>query len=317
MPRPRIPRAIFSQPPEYGYCMIIKGWSYWFIEADVDESGALILYWFTRCSRCGAPFITCGLRINPQISIVKDNRYNPCRPNSRLGIPLELLKEHISSDFEMFNGIDGLHFHTNCDAEDWTPILKTVEHLDANIPKLLQQCHWINLGGGYLLDKNTDISPFRDAVNLLKKKYDLKVIIEPGATVVRDACYLVAQVVDLFKSDDMQIAVLDTTVNHIPEVFEYQFSPDVIGDREDGEFSYILAGASCLAGDVFGEYSFEKPLEIGAHIVFSGVGAYAQVKSHMFNGINLPTIYALTADGKVKLEKEYNYEDFKSRCGAA
>lgn len=57
MPRPRIPRAIFSQPPEYGYCMIIKGWSYWFIKADVDESGALILYWFTRCSRCGAPFI--------------------------------------------------------------------------------------------------------------------------------------------------------------------------------------------------------------------------------------------------------------------
>ena len=45
----------------------------------------------------------------------------------------------------------------------------------------------------------------------------------------------------------------------MPEVFEYSFEPDVAGHSDDAPHSYILAGASCLAGDVFGEYSFYEP----------------------------------------------------------
>lgn len=257
--------------------------------------------------------VACGLRINPQLTFVKDARYNPCGAHSRLGTPLEQIKQVLSSEPELLVGIEGIHFHTNCDSSDWLPLLKTVQHLDAHIPGLLKQCRWINLGGGYLLDDNTDLSPFREAVQLLQNKYDLEVIIEPGAGVVRDTCFLVAQVVDLFESDGMQVAVLDTTVNHMPEVFEYQFSPDVMGDSNEGRYSYILAGATCLAGDVFGEYAFDAPLAIGSRVTFSGVGAYTLVKSHMFNGINLPAIYALTLAGELILQKRFDYEDFRRR----
>jgi carboxynorspermidine decarboxylase len=260
--------------------------------------------------------VSCGLRINPQISFVSDHRYNPSRPSSRLGIPLSDLEGVLKSNPEAFSGIEGLHFHTNCDAEDWSPLWKTVQHLDKRIPSLLKQCKWMNLGGGYLLKEDTNLLPFQNALKLLQDKYSLEVLFEPGASVVRDVGYLIAQVVDICISDGIQIAVLDTTVNHIPEVFEYQYVPDIVGDKEDGRFCYILAGSTCLAGDVFGEYGFEKPLEIGSRVVFSGVGAYAQVKSHMFNGVNLPTIYELTAEGTLKLKKEYAYEDFKNRCGA-
>lgn len=259
--------------------------------------------------------VTCGLRVNPQLSFVKDDRYNPCRPHSRLGAPLEQIKQVLSSEPRVLAGIEGIHFHTNCDATDWSPLLKTVQHLDTHISSLLRQCRWINLGGGYLLDENTDLSGFRNAVQLLQNKYELEVIIEPGAGVVRDTCCLVAQVVDLFVSDGMQIAVLDTTVNHMPEVFEYQFSPDVVGDTNEGRHCYMLTGATCLAGDVFGEYAFDTPLEVGSKVTFTGVGAYTLVKSHMFNGINLPTVYALTASGNLKLQNQYNYEDFIRRWG--
>ncbi len=124
---------------------------------------------------------------------------------------------------------------------------------------------------------------------------------------------MVAQVVDLFESDGVQVAVLDTTVNHIPEVFEYQFSPDVVDDTNEGRYCYILAGATCLAGDVFGEYAFDTPLVVGSRVTFTGVGAYTLVKSHMFNGINLPTIYARTPAGELTLHKQFDYEDFRQR----
>jgi len=148
--------------------------------------------------------VTCGLRVNPQLPFVDDARYNPCRPHSRLGAPLEQIKQALASQPELLQGIEGIHFHTNCDATDWSPLKKTVQYLDTHIPRLLRQCRWINLGGGYLLEDNTDLSAFHEAVQILQNKYDLEVIIEPGAGVVRDTCFLVAQVVDLFESDGMQ-----------------------------------------------------------------------------------------------------------------
>lgn len=255
--------------------------------------------------------VTCGLRVNPQLSFVKDARYNPCGPQSRLGTPLKQIKHALGTQPTLLEGIEGIHFHTNCDAADWSPLLKIVQHLDTHIPSLLEQCRWINLGGGYLLDHSTDLSPFWETIRLLQSKYGLEVIIEPGAGVVRDTCFLVAQVVDLFVSDGAQVAVLDTTVNHMPEVFEYQFSPGIVGDTNEGRYCYILAGATCLAGDVFGEYAFDTPLAVGSRVTFTGVGAYTLVKSHMFNGINLPTIYALTPAGDLTLQKRYDYEDFR------
>ena len=260
--------------------------------------------------------IECALRVNPQLSYVSDRRYDPCRKHSRLGIPLDQIKVHLQNEPEMFNGIEGIHFHTNCDSEDLTPLLLTVMKLDSQIPGILQQCKWINLGGGYLFSENTNCKPLEEAVKLLQNKYSLEVIIEPGASVVRDACYLVSSVVDIINSDGKDIAVLDTTVNHMPEVFEYQYRPDILNEDEDGKHTYILEGSTCLAGDHFGEYSFKEPLEIGSQIIFTGMGAYTMVKAHMFNGINLPSVYALTEKGELVLQKEYTYEDFRNRCGA-
>jgi carboxynorspermidine decarboxylase len=166
-----------------------------------------------------------------------------------------------------------------------------------------------------LFDEDTDTRPLEQAISLVKEKYNLEVIIEPGATVVREACYIVSSVIDIISSNEKTIAVLDTTVNHMPEVFEYQYRPDIVEEYKNGNYSYILEGSTCLAGDHFGEYNLDSPLEIGSNITFTGMGAYTMVKAHMFNGINLPSIYALTEGGDLELQKQYTYEDFRSRCG--
>lgn len=141
------------------------------------------------------------------------------------------------------------------------------------------------------------------------------IFIEPGNGIIGSAGYIVSSVLDRFVSAGKNIAILDTTVNHMPEVFEYQYRPDILQEAKDGQYEYILAGCSCLAGDVFGQYSFAEPLSIGDRIVFKDMGAYTMVKAHMFNGINLPTIYSYTDEGELRLIKEFNYEDFISRCG--
>ena len=109
------------------------------------------------------------------------------------------------------------------------------------------------------------------------------------------------------------MAVLDTTVNHMPEVFEYVFEPDVAGHSEEAPYSYILAGSSCLAGDIFGEYAFSDELTIGDRVIFENVGAYTIAKAHMFNGIDLPAIYSLTPKGDLVLRKNFGQSAFAER----
>ena len=261
-----------------------------------------------------AQYASCGLRINPQLSFVEDKRYNPCRKHSKLGVPLTQLQKALTKNSRLYEEIQGLHFHTNSNSETYGPLLATVKHLDRQIPKLLSRVSWINLGGGYLFI-DADVSDLYEAIRILKEKYNLDVFIEPGQGVVEEAGYIVSSVIDIFESDGKNIAVLDTTVNHMPEVFEYQYRPEIMQEAPDGAHEYILAGSTCLAGDVFGTYKFAEPLDIDSRIVFKYMGAYTLVKANMFNGINLPSIYAYTQDGRLELKKEFGYEDYISRCG--
>jgi carboxynorspermidine decarboxylase len=251
------------------------------------------------------------------LPLVDDDRYNPCRRYSKLGVPIGRLCKSLRREPGLLDSLRGLHLHTNCDSASYEPLYRTVKHVEERLRAWLPRLRWINLGGGYLLDPPAGFAPLAEAVALLRSRCDLDVFLEPGAALVRRAGVLVAQVIDLFRSGKKTIAVLDTTINHIPEVFEYQFEPDVLGHDADGDYEYLLAGSSCVAGDVLGEYAFGEPLRLGSRVVLTDVGAYTMVKAHMFNGINLPTVYSVTTRGELVLRRRYTYHDFLSRCGAS
>ena len=261
------------------------------------------------------PSTQVGLRVNPQISFVGDPRYDPCRQHSKLGVPIDTLAELVRSNQECLRGITGLHFHTNCDEENFSSLLATARHVQDILPHVLERISWVNMGGGYLFNTAESLDDFYSAVSIFRNGYGLDVFIEPGAALVRRSGTIVAEVQDIFESDGRQIAVLDTTVNHMPEVFEFQFEPDVLGYVEGGLHSYILAGCTCLAGDVFGEYTFDTPLTVGSRITFLNMGAYTMTKAHRFNGVALPTVYTRQPNGSLKLIREDTYHDFVSYMG--
>jgi len=257
-----------------------------------------------------------GLRVNPEVSFLDDPRYDPCRAYSKLGISTYDIKNTLGQTSPASHGISGLLFHNNCNSPDLQEVLVSVQKLDRELGQVLAGLRWINLGGGYLFDKDsTNLDAFYEAVASLQTKYGLEVYIEPGSAFVRDAGFLVSTVLDVAKSGDKAIAVLDTTVNHLPESFEYEWRPDVLLDVEGGRYSYIIAGSTCLAGDVFGEYAFTEPLEVGSTVVMYGVGAYNLVKAHTFNGLPLPSIYSLSANGEVTLMREFTLEEQSLRWG--
>jgi carboxynorspermidine decarboxylase len=251
-----------------------------------------------------------GLRVNPGLSFVEDPRYDPCRRHSKLGVPLGALAEVVARAPERLAGVEGIHFHANCNSLSFEPLLRTVHLMAEKLDPLFRSVRWINLGGGYHFATPELFGPLYEAIGFLRDRYEAAVLLEPGATLVREAGYLVASVIDMFGSDGATVAVLDTTVNHAPEVFEYQFEPDAVGHAPGHPFAYVLAGASCLSGDLFGEYRFAQPVEVGSRVVFRNMGAYTLVKAHMFNGINLPSLYTITESGSVRLRRRFSYQDY-------
>lgn len=257
----------------------------------------------------------CGLRINPQLSFLDDERYDPCRPQSKLGVPLDDLVTAFNRDPGRFAELRGILFHSNCDSLDFGELLSTVLHIHSRAAKILAEVEWINFGGGYLLEDGQNLDALGEAVGFLKSRFNVEMFFEPGSALVRSAGYIVSTVLDVFASGGSTVAVLDTSVNHMPEVFEYDFQPDVVGHNGDAAYEYLLAGCTCLAGDLFGVYRFTHELNVGDMVVFNNAGSYTLTKAHMFNGVALPSVYALDTHGELVLKSRPTFEQYAGRWG--
>lgn len=254
-----------------------------------------------------------GLRVNPGLSFLDDERYDPVRPHSKLGVPIDELADGESGGSHALAKLEGVLVHSNCESTDFAELQQTVDCLEDRMPDTLARLKWLNLGGGYLFNEGVDIEPLCRTLCSLRTKYGIDVFLEPGAAFVRSAGYLVATVLDRFAGGGKEVVVLDTTVNHMPELLEFDFEPDVAQHNEYGEWPCILVGCTCLAGDVFGEYRFNQPLEVGDRVVFLNAGSYSLVKAHTFNGVNLPSVYSMDKLGRIRLIKKFTYEDYAAR----
>lgn len=253
--------------------------------------------------------IEVGLRINPEYSELEVPLYDPCSPYSRMGITLENFDE---SDLE---GIDGLHFHTMCEQNSDT-LENTLKVVDEKFGHVIKNMKWLNFGGGHHITRpDYDVERLIRCIEFARDKYDVQVYLEPGEAIALNTGYLVATVLDTMKNG-MDIAILDTSAEcHMPDVLAMPYRPNIAGAGMPGEkaITYRLGGMTCLAGDVIGDYSFDRPLEIGDKLVFGDMAHYTMVKNHMFNGVNLPSIASYSDEEGLKVIREFKFEDYSSR----
>ncbi|RYL92321.1 carboxynorspermidine decarboxylase [Sporolactobacillus sp. THM7-4] len=253
--------------------------------------------------------IECGIRVNPEYSEIDTDLYDPCAANSRLGVTLSAFQP------EALDELDGIHFHTLCEQNSDT-LERTLQVVDKKFGKYLHNMKWINFGGGHHITRpDYDIEKLIRCIRFVQEKYNLDVYLEPGEAVALNAGYLVSTVLDIVENG-MKIAILDTSPTcHMPDVLEMPYRPEIIGSGKPGEFSctYRLGGPTCLAGDVIGDYSFQKPLEPGDRIVFCDMAIYTMVKNNTFNGVNLPSIVTYNDQDGLQVIRQFNYRDFRSR----
>ena len=187
---------------------------------------------------------------------------------------------------------------------------------EKNFSKYFKNLKYINFGGGHhITKKGYHVDKLIQIIKKFKQKYDVDVYLEPGEAVGWETGVLVSSVLDVF-INGMNVAILDTSAEaHMPDTLAMPYRAKVRGAGEANEkkYTYRLGGNTCLAGDIMGDYSFDKPLEVGDKIIFEDQIHYTFVKNTTFNGIKLPSLLIKRKDARIELIKEFGYEDYKKR----
>lgn len=268
-----------------------------------------------KARECGKSL---GLRINPECSTQSEHAiYDPCARGSRLGVTREVWDRDMTE--ELFSMLEGLHFHTLCE-QNSDALETTLKAVEERFGGVLSHMKWLNMGGGHHITKeNYDRERLEKLINYAQDKWNLCVYLEPGEAVALSAGYLVSQVLDIVENNGLKIAILDTSAAcHMPDVIEMPYLPPLLNkqSQKDEGYLYRLAGPTCLAGDVIGEYYLADELQVGDFVIFGDMAIYTTCKNNTFNGMPLPNIYRIDLEGKLSRLTDFGYSDFKMRLGS-
>ena len=265
----------------------------------------------THNSTEGKRHVSPGVRVNPQCSVIETDIYNPALPGSRFGVTADIIGDKLPE------GIEGMHFHALCESTSYD-LAKVLEAFEEQFGKYLPQVKWVNMGGGHLMTREGyDVEHLISLLKEFKSKYPwLEVILEPGSAFTWRTGDLITSIVDVVENQCVKTAIIDASFAcHMPDCLEMPYQPKITEsvDVDSSLPTYRLGGNSCLSGDFIGDWSFEKPLEIGDRLTLEDMNHYTTVKTNMFNGIQHPSIVLCRTDGDCEYLRQYTYEDYKSR----
>ncbi|HKM19600.1 MAG TPA: carboxynorspermidine decarboxylase [Aliarcobacter sp.] len=254
--------------------------------------------------------VSLGVRLNPEYSSVEVDLYNPCAPNSRLGIT------KANFDESQLQYLEGFHFHALCE-QNVDALQGALANFEKNFSQYFSQLKWVNFGGGHHITRaDYDVEGLINLLKDFKARYPhLEVYMEPGEAVGWQTGYLVATVLDIV-NNGMDLAILDTSAEaHMPDTLAMPYRAMIRNSAVafEKKYTYRLGGNTCLAGDIIGDYSFDEPLKVGDKIILEDMIHYTMVKTTTFNGIKLPSIVIKNKDSSYKVIKNFSYNDYKSK----
>ncbi len=262
-----------------------------------------------------------GLRINPQISFSDYDLADPARQYSRLGVTDD------SSVMEIAHLINGVMFHYNCENNDFYNFSQQLDYIGTTYHDLLHQLDWVSLGGGlYFTLDDYPLDKFAAKLKAFGDQFGIQIYLEPGETAITGSASLVTTVLDIVHNE-IDIAIVDSSTEaHMLDLLIYQESAEIEkvqhterspeqSNNQHDNYHYMIAGKTCLAGDLFGEYDFKTPLQIGDQIHFSDAAGYTMVKMNWFNGLKMPSIIIKRLNGQYDTVKAFSYNDFKQNLG--
>ncbi|AWX13914.1 carboxynorspermidine decarboxylase [Mergibacter septicus] len=275
------------------------------IDEVIEQADKIIFNSISQLNRYAekAKNIQRGLRLNPQISSSDFDLADPARPFSRLG------ETDLDKIRQIMPLINGFMIHNNCENADFNRFNQLLTQIEQQYAEVLAQVDWISLGGGiHFTADNYPLDQLADRLKQFAETYQVQVYLEPGEAAITLSTSLEVTVLDTLYNQK-NLAIVDSSIEaHMLDLLIYRQNAKLSPNQ--GDYQYMICGKSCLAGDIFGEYNFPKPLQVGDRLSFNDAGGYTMVKKNWFNGVNMPSIAIKELNGEIKLIKQFNFNDY-------
>ncbi|WP_182911499.1 carboxynorspermidine decarboxylase [Paracoccus sp. JM45] len=247
--------------------------------------------------------IATGLRLNPRFSTSGFDLADPARPFSRLG---EWDVERLETALDRVNGV---MIHYNCENGDFDLFDRQLTRIEDEFGSVLKRLDWVSLGGGiHFTGEGYPLQRLADRLKAFQDRFGVQAFLEPGEASITQTTTLEVSVLDII-NNGKDVAIVDSSTEaHMLDLLIYREDAKL---PKTGDHTYQIAGKTCLAGDIFGEARFEKPLQIGDRVSIQDAAGYTMVKKNWFNGLAMPTIALKEEDGTIRKVRSFSYDDYK------
>ena len=233
-----------------------------------------------------------GVRLNPNTDAKTLNQISTGKKENKFGVNNNTF--HKIVDFcKSSKNIDlkCLSVHIGSQILDHKPYGKMLKAVSQILDKTNHQFEFIDLGGGMGInysDKNKTLNykKYNTAINNFLKKHKVKIIFEPGRSIIGNTGMLISKVIYIKDSGRKKFIILDAAMNDLmrPALYgAFHRTLPVIKSNKISNKPYEFVGPICESTDKFITLKKFQKLEEKDLIAICDVGAYGMSLSSNYN----------------------------------
>jgi len=232
-----------------------------------------------------------SIRVNPDVDAKTHPYISTGLTENKFGVSVDVAlsmykKAHLSGHLD----VCGLDYHIGSQITDLSPFIEALERALDLIEELKLEnidLNHIDIGGGVGVSYDQEkIIIIEDYINtVISKVGSMKILAEPGRSIVGNAGIFVTKVEYLKQNDMKSFAIVDGAMNDLirPALYESYHKAVLIEDNSNGiTDSWDIVGPVCETSDFLAK-ARKLTLEKGDYIAIMTAGAYGFVLSSNYN----------------------------------
>ena len=233
-----------------------------------------------------------GFRLNPNTDAKTLNQISTGKKENKFGVNKNTFHKIVNFCKSSKNiDLKCLSVHIGSQILDHKPYGKMLEAVSHILDKTNHQFEFIDLGGGMGInysnkDKTLNYKKYNTAINNFLKKHKVKIIFEPGRSIIGNTGMLISKVIYIKDSGRKKFIILDAAMNDLmrPALYgAFHRTLPVIKSNKISNKPYEFVGPICESTDKFITLKKFQKLEEKDLIAICDVGAYGMSLSSNYN----------------------------------
>ena len=262
--------------------------------------------------------IDIGIRLNPNVDAKTMKEITTGKNSNKFGLTdKEVINIVNCYKNSKFLNIKCLSVHIGSQITNHTPYLKMLKAIQKIIDKSNFDFEYIDLGGGmginYGNNKQTlNYKKYSENVAKFAKKNDVKIIFEPGRSIIGNVGYLFAKIIYIKKTNKINFIIINAGMNDLMRPALYKAYHKIIPTKKSNYKifkTHEFVGPICETTDKFLSLKHYQKLKEGDNVVICDVGAYGKVLSSNYN-LRLSASEFLIKNSKIlRISKKENIKN--------